>query len=48
MGILWYSFGVSIRFLCDFYGISMISLWDVFAIPVGFLWHSYGSSMMFL
>ena len=41
MGILWYSYGISIGFPYDFYGISMMFLW----ISLGFLWDSYGIPM---
>ena len=34
MGILWYSYGVSIGFLFDFYGISMMFLWDYYGMSI--------------
>ena len=46
MGILWYSYGVSVRFLWDFYGISMMFLWYFFGVPMGFLWEFHGVSMI--
>ena len=46
MGILWYSYGVSVRFLWDFYGISMMFLWYFFGVPMGFLWEFHDVSMI--
>ena len=48
MGILWYSYGISIGFLSDFYGISMMFLWDSYGIPMGFLLDFHDVSMIFL
>jgi hypothetical protein len=46
MGILWYSYGVSVRFLWDFYGISMMFLWYFFGVPMGFLWEFHVFSLI--
>ena len=44
MGVLWYSYGISIGFLYD---VSMIFLWGFYWIPVGFLLDSCGISKVF-
>ena len=45
MGVLWYSYGISIGFL---YGIFMVFLLDSDEISIGFLWVFQGIFMMFL
>jgi len=48
MGVLWYSYGISIGFLWDFYGISIGFLWNFYWIPAGFPRYFHDVSMIFL
>ena len=48
MGVLWYSYGISIGFLWDFYGISIGFLWNFYWIPVGFPRYFHDVSMIFI
>ena len=46
--LLWYFYGITIGFLWNSYGVSMMFLWYFWRISMGFLKGCYGSSMVFL